>query len=145
MRFKKFGKCVFLFAYVAKKAYLCSRKGFGAIFMKNLGLLVVIILSFCGCNRNVKTICGVPVQGTPWELAAAINDKGDQSFFPESVYEVSDNKAYISGVVDPRAIDPSFIPSPDDGGYLPAEIVCEVKDGQVVDAFIYCKHLDKEK
>lgn len=102
----------------------------------------MIILSFCGCHRDVKTICGVPVQGTPWELAAAINDKGDKSFFPESVYEVSDIKAYISGVVDPHSIDPSFIPSPDDGGFLPAEIVCDLQNGQVVDAFIYCEQLD---
>lgn len=112
--------------------------------MKKLGLLVVIILSFCGCHRDVKTICGVPVQGTPWELAAVINDKGDKSFFPESVFEVSDFKAYISGIVDPRSIDPSFIPSPDDGGFLPAEIVCDLQNGKVIDAFIYCEQLDNK-
>ena len=73
-----------------------------------------------GC-RPKATVCGVPVSGTPWELAAAIHDHGDGSFMPVSVNEYSD-KAYIEGYLLPDE--------------TPAQIVCDLADGQVVYAVV---------
>ena len=89
--------------------------GFSAFIICALALLLV------GC-RPKATVCGVPVSGTPWELAAAIHDHGDGSFVPVSVNEYSD-KAYISGY---------FLPDE-----TPAHIVCDVQDGEVVMAVVY--------
>jgi len=74
---------------------------------------------FTGCRQR-QTICGVPVKGTPWELAAAIHDRGDYSFAPTTVYQFGD-KAYIEGYIFPDEI--------------PATIACDLVDGQVVAAF----------
>ena len=106
-------------------------------------LAVIISLSFCCCQRNVKTICGVPIKGTPWEFAAAIHDKGDKVFIPETVTEY-ENKAIIHGWLN---INDENTPCTDDlyeEGIIPAEIICDVKDGQVVDAVTYCKRYDGE-
>ena len=106
--------------------------------MKKSVLLLLVILSFCCCQRNGKTICGVPCTGTPWELAAAISDKGDGSFLVESV-EVYEQKAYIRGWL--RTAEAS---EPYDDGLVPAEVVCDLTNGKVTDAFLYSKFLDRE-
>lgn len=67
-------------------------------------------------------MCGVAVEGTPWELAAAIHDRGDGSFVPVSVDEYR-TKAYIHGYTLPDE--------------QPAQVVCDVKEGKVVWAEIY--------
>ena len=67
-------------------------------------------------------MCGVSVEGTPWELAAAIHDKGNGTFVPVSVEEFS-TKAYIHGYTLPDE--------------QPAQVVCDVKEGKVVWAEIY--------
>ena len=74
------------------------------------------------CNRQRCTVCGVSVEGTPWELAAAIHDRGDGSFVPVSVDEYR-TKAYIHGYTLPDE--------------QPAQVVCDVKEGKVVWAEIY--------
>ena len=72
------------------------------------------MLSSCGTRA---TVCGVPVQGTPWELAAAIYDSGDGTFVPVTV-DVFTTKAYIHGYT-----------LPDEHA---AQVVCDVKEGKVV-------------
>ena len=74
------------------------------------------------CNRQRCAVCGVSVEGTPWELAAAIHDRGDGSFVPVSVEKFS-TKAYIHGYTLPDE--------------QPAQVVCDVKEGKVVWAEIY--------
>ena len=74
------------------------------------------------CNRQRCTVCGVSVEGgTPWELAAAIHDRGDGSFVPVSVEEFS-TKAYIHGYTLPDE--------------QPAQVVCDVEKGKVVHAWV---------
>ena len=80
------------------------------------------------CNRQRCTVCGVAVEGTPWELAAAIHDRGDGSFVPVSVEKFS-TKAYIHGYTLPDE--------------QPAQVVCDVKEGKVSHAVLYCEILDK--
>ena len=106
--------------------------------MKKFGIVLLILVAFCGCHRDVKTICGVPIKGTPWELAAAISDKGDGSFHVESV-EIYEQKAYIRGWL--RTAEAS---EPYDDGLVPAEVVCDLTNGKVTDAFLYSKFLDRE-
>ena len=83
------------------------------------------------CNRQRSTVCGVSIEGTPtpWELAAAIHDRGDGSFVPVSVEEFS-TKAYIHGYTLPDE--------------QPAQVVCDVKEGKVVWAEIYTLTETKE-
>ena len=73
------------------------------------------------CNRQRCTVCGVSVEGTPWELAAAIHDRGDGSFVPVSVEKFS-TKAYIHGYTLPDE--------------QPAQVVCDVEKGKVVHAWV---------
>ena len=75
------------------------------------------------CNRQRSTVCGVSIEGTPtpWELAAAIHDRGDGSFVPVSVEEFS-TKAYIHGYTLPDE--------------QPAQVVCDVEKGKVVHAWV---------
>ena len=84
-------------------------------------MLCICMLSVA-CNRQRCTVCGVSVEGTPWELAAAIHDRGDGSFVPVSVDEYR-TKAYIHGYTLPDE--------------QPAQVVCDVKEGKVVWAEIY--------
>lgn len=93
------------------------------MYMKNnLLIATVFVLLIGGCQRQKETICGVPVQGTPWQLAAAIADKGDGSFIPESVYRVNVDEAIIEGwLINDESKNRPFI-------------WCEVKDNQVVSA-----------
>ena len=81
------------------------------------------------CNRQRCEVCGVSVEGTPWELAAAIHDRGDCSFVPVSVEEFS-TKAYIHGYTLPDE--------------QPAQVVCDVEKGKVVWAEIYTLTETKE-
>ena len=110
-----------------------------SVEMKQFVLLfAVVLLAFCCCQRNGKEVCGVSVKGTPWELAAAISDKGDGSFHVESV-DVYEQKAYIRGWL--RTAEAS---EPYDDGLVPAEVVCDLTNGKVTDAFLYSKFLDRE-
>lgn len=84
-------------------------------------MLLSLTLGACAPKASV---CGVPVQGTPWELAAAVHDHGDGTFAPVTVYEY-DTKAYIDGYLMPSE--------------QPAEIVCDLADGKVVYAALYSK------
>ena len=67
-------------------------------------------------------ICGVPVQGTPWELAARIHDHGNGTFLPECVDMCGQSKAFICG------------------WSLPTEqrdtIICDLVNGKVVSAVV---------
>ena len=102
-------------------------------------LFAVVLLAFCCCQRNGKEVCGVAVKNcTPHELAAAISDKGDGSFHVESV-DVYEQKAYIRGWL--RIAEAS---EPYDDGLIPAEVVCDLTNGKVTDAFLYSKFLDRE-
>ena len=69
------------------------------------------------CNRQRCAVCGVSVEGTPWELAAAIHDSGDGSFVPVTL-DVFCTKAYIHGYTLPDERE--------------AQVVCDVKEGKVV-------------
>ena len=111
--------------------------------MKKVVLGLIIAISFCCCQRNGKTICGVPIKGTPWELAAAIHDKGDKTFVVETVIEY-ENKAIIHGWLNTNNDETPYREEPYDDGFLPAEIICDVQNGQVVDVTTYCKHFDGE-
>lgn len=93
-----------------------------------------LALMFTGCRQR-QTICGVPVKGTPWELAAAINDKGDKTFIPETVTEYT-QKAYIKGWLNTNLLETPYNDVPYDDGLLPATIACDLVDGQVVAAII---------
>ena len=79
-------------------------------------MLCICMLSVA-CNRQRCAVCGVSVEGTPWELAAAIHDKGNGTFVPVSVEEFS-TKAYIHGYTLPDE--------------QPTQVVCDVKEGKVV-------------
>ena len=92
---------------------------------------LLVILSACGryTEEDQTLVCGVPVKGTPWQLAAAIHDKGDGSFEPETVWEYK-KKAYIDGFLR-------------DENQTPAQVVCDVKNGKVTHAFVYCEEFDQ--
>ena len=91
-------------------------------------MLCICMLSVA-CNRQRCTVCGVSVASTPWELAAAIHDRGECSFVPVSVEEFS-TKAYIHGYTLPDE--------------QPAQVVCDVEKGKVVWAEIYTLTETKE-
>ena len=82
------------------------------------------------CNRQRCAVCGVSVEGTPWELAAAIHDNGNGTFVPVSVKEFS-TKAYIHGYTLPDE--------------QPAQVVCDVKEGKVVWAVMESENLETEE
>lgn len=64
--------------------------------------LLLPVLCLVGCSKPTKTICGVPVQGTTWELAAAIADHGDGTFHPVCVQDrIFQDKTFIEGVINP--------------------------------------------
>lgn len=66
--------------------------------MKKLVLLLVLLLVFAGCNITPrKYICGVPVEGSPWQLAASVADYGDGTFIPECVLLAKEDEALIEG------------------------------------------------
>lgn len=94
-------------------------------------MMLFVPLFLClSCTKPTKTICGVPVQGTPWELAAALYNRGVQEqpyFFPECVESATGIQAYIEGWYNSEEF-------PID---TQAEIVCDLDStGQVVNAAI---------
>ena len=82
-----------------------------------------------GCSKPKDTICGVPVQGTTWELAAAIADYGDGTFVPECVIIYGQDQNTIEGWYYADSLSEE----------IPAEIICELKDGEVFSAVIDCE------
>ena len=103
---------------------------------------IILLLSSC-CGDERGRVCGVKVQGTPWELAASIADNGDGTFVPESV-EVYADKAYIKGLVNTNETEEPYRVEPYDDGYVPAQLVCDVENGKVIHAWIDCEILEIE-
>ena len=101
--------------------------------------LCLVAISLCCCTSSRRpTICGVPVQGTPWQFAASIHDNGDGTFVPVSVDLVTTTKAYISGYLVPDALLDSL------GNPLsadrPATLICDLTpSGEVCGAAIHCE------
>ena len=116
--------------------------------MRKILLYIVIATSLCACHNYSETdatrMCGVAVKGTPWELAATVADHGDGTFVPERVTVYSE-KAYIDGWVNTNVTDAPYREAPYDDGYLPAKLICDVKDGQVTHAWIDCEILDRQR
>lgn len=97
-----------------------------------LGLLMLLFLSLAGCSdKPAKTILGVPVQGTPWELAAAIEKRGVQEtpyFYPECVLQYGYEQASIEGWYCSDAFPIE----------VNAELICDLDStGQVINAVIF--------
>ena len=91
--------------------------------------LIVFALLLISCaSSSCTTVCGVPVQGTPWQLAASIHDNGDGTFVPQCVDLVTTTKAYISGYLLPDE--------------EPATLICDLENGQVVCAVLHCEAKD---
>ena len=115
--------------------------------MRKILLYIIIATALCACHKYSETdatrVCGVAVKGTPWELAATVADHGDGTFVPESV-EVFSGKAYIKGWYNSNVTAQPYTAEPFDDGYLPAEIVCDVENGSVTHALLYCEILDKQ-
>ena len=111
--------------------------------MKHL-LYIFIATALCACARypeqDATRVCGVPVKGTPWELAATVADHGDGTFVPESV-EVFSGKAYIKGWYNSNVTAQPYTAEPYDDGFLPAQIVCDVADGHVTHALLDIEQL----
>ena len=102
-------------------------------------------LSACSnySEKDGTFVCGVPVKGSAWELAASIADNGDGSFVPECV-EAYPEKAYIKGWIDTNGWEKPYRELPYDDGYVPAEVICDVENGSVTHALLYCEILDQE-
>ena len=113
--------------------------------MKHL-LYIFIATALCACARyteqDATRVCGVPVKGTPWELAATVADHGEGGFVPECV-EVYEDKAYIKGWLDTNGTTEPYRVAPYDDGIVPAQISCDVENGHVTHAVLYCEILDK--
>ena len=109
--------------------------------------LTALLVALSACThyseRDATSVCGVPVKGTAWELAASIADNGDGSFIPECV-DANKGKAYIKGWLNTNVTDQPYTTEPYDDGFLPAEVVCDIEDGHVTHALLYCEILDKE-
>ena len=110
----------------------------------NILVTILVILSACSnySEKDGTDVCGVPVKGTAWELAASVADNGDGSFIPECV-EVYEGKAYIKGWIDTNGWEKPYRELPYNDGYVPAEIVCDLANGQVTHAGLYCEILEK--
>lgn len=115
--------------------------------MKQLFSILFIALALSACKHyseaDATRVCGVPVKGTPWELAATVAVHGEGGFVPECVEQYAD-KAYIKGWIDTNGWEKPYRELPYDDGLLPAEIWCDVVDGHVTHAGLYCEILDKE-
>ena len=100
-----------------------------------------------GCGKyseqNATRVCGVPVKGNPWELASTLASQRGGSFIPECV-EQYENKAYIKGYIDTNSWEKPYRELPYDDGYVPAEIICDVENGTVTHALLYCEILDEK-
>ena len=115
--------------------------------MKQL-LYIFIATALCACTcyteQDATRVCGVPVKGTPWELASTLASQREGGFVPECV-EVYGDKAYIRGWLDTNGTTEPYRVAPYDDGLLPAEVVCDLANGQVTHAAFYCEILDKEE
>ena len=117
--------------------------------MKSRTLILTALSAFAllSCTRyteeDATLVCGVSVKGTPRQLAAAIPDAGDQPFFPEEVH-CGNAKAYIYNWYNTRATDHPYTAQPYEDGLLPAMVVCDVQDGKIKNAFLFCEILDKK-
>jgi len=131
--------------------------------MKNIIYISLTVLCFLTACTSTdqhpsKVVCGIQLHGqTPWQLAAAIHDTGDQTFLPETVSQLTfqdgKGKAYIEGYIYTQkllqhpesdyyeTIKP-FAEDPNDEGILPAQVICDTQDGKVTHAFLYCEPLD---
>ena len=111
-------------------------------------LLALLTLSACTkySEDNATLVCAIKVHGqTPWQLAADIADKGNQTFVPEEVNHITAQKAYIEGWYNTNITANPYREPPYDDGFLPAEVICDCKDGKVTHALIYCKILDRNE
>ena len=86
-------------------------------------LLLIFIIIFASCTKP-HTICGVPVQGTPWELANTIYYSGDNTFIPTEVV-IYETKAYINGYCITNSED------------IPASLVCDIENNKVINAILF--------
>ena len=117
--------------------------------MKSRTLILTALSAFAllSCTRyseeDATLVCGVPVKGTPWELASALASQCEGGFVPECV-EVYADKAYIKGWIDTNGWEKPYRELPYDDGFLQAQISCDIKDGQVTHALLYCEVLDEE-
>ena len=114
--------------------------------MKRFLLIVSLATALCACNRyseqDATRVCGVPVKGTPWELASTLASQRGGSFIPECV-QIDENKAYIKGWIDTNGTEEPYRELPYDDGFLPAEVVCDLSNGKVTHALLCCKILDE--
>ena len=106
--------------------------------------LIAFALLLISCASSSRpTICGVPVQGSPWQLAASIHDNGDGTFVPQCVDLVTTTKAYISGYLLSDVLTDSLGNplSPDH----PATLICDLSPkGEVCGAVLHCETLENE-
>ena len=116
--------------------------------MKQFISILLFATALCACNRYTEAdatrVCGVPVKGTPWELASTLASQREGGFVPECV-EVYEDKAYIKGWLDTNGANEPYRVAPYDDGLLPAQISCDVEDGHVTHAVLYCEILDTIK
>lgn len=117
----------------------------GKTYKLNILVAIIVILYACSnySEKDGTDVCGVPVKGTAWELAASIADNGDGSFIPECV-DANKDKAYIKGWLNTNVTAQPYTTEPYDDGFLPAEVVCDIEKGTVTHALLYCEILDKE-
>ena len=112
---------------------------------KFLSILCITALALCSCKRYTEAdatrVCGVPVKGTPWELASTLASQREGGFVPECVEQYED-KAYIKGYIDTNGTEEPYRELPYDDGYVPAEIVCDLSGGQVTHAGLFCELLE---
>ena len=110
--------------------------------MRRFWFIVLCATALCGCGKyseqNATRVCGVPVKGTPWELASTLASQREGGFVPECV-EVYEDKAYIKGWLDTNGTNEPYRVAPYDDGLLPAEIWCDLSHGQVTHAGLYCE------
>ena len=113
--------------------------------MKKVLITLLFATALYACTtyseHDATRVCGVPVKGTPWELAATVADHGDGTFVPESV-EVFSGKAYIKGWYNSNVTAQHYTAEPYDDGFLPAQIVCDVADVHVTHAWLDCESLE---
>lgn len=100
------------------------------MFLRRYGLIISIVCALCACARKA-VVCGVQYEGrTPWELAAAIDARGDRSFAPQSVQFIGQSKAMIIGWSLPAE--------------QPDTIFLDLKDGKVTHAILGSEIIDNE-
>ena len=82
--------------------------------------LCLVAISLCCCTSSRRpTICGVPVQGTPWQFAASIHDNISGYLVPD---------ALLDSLGNPLSAD------------RPATLICDLTpSGEVCGAAIHCE------